>query len=34
MKELEKIAEEFKRSAEVIRELREKLEATEKKARY
>lgn len=34
MKELEKIAEEFKRSAEVIRELREKLEATEKKAQY
>ena len=34
MKELEKIAEEFKRSAEVIRELKEKLETTEEKARY
>lgn len=34
MEELEKIAEEFKRSAKVIRELKEKLETTEKKARY
>lgn len=34
MKELEKIAEEFNRSAEVIRELKEKLEATKDKARY
>lgn len=34
MEELEKIAEEFKRSAKVIRELKEKLETTEDKARY
>ena len=34
MEKLEKIAEEFNRSAKVIRELREKLETTEEKARY